>query len=364
MKTLLLDVLSCKAGGQIVRTNSIIKGFEKVSDNVNVIVIKSNLNEEINISNDFKVINLYLPKYFDFLLRTFYQNIIFPILFCRKKHIYYLTFSHYVPFFNNFYEKIYVGVTNLSPFSKYSYINSSIFLKLKLMLLKKSIIKSCVRATHVICISRFCLKILRKNGISENKLSLLYNGFSAENFDTLDVESNIDHKYILYVSHFHNYKNFETLIKAFYIVVNQIRELKLVLIGDVYDTNYFTYLKRLTSDLKLTQNVIFIHKVKHNTLYKYYKNTDLFVYCSLIENCPNILLESISLNCNILCVNKYPMKEFVFNKNRLFNSHDHDKLAYLICYYFNKKKFIKNDFLQPSSWEVFSAKLNSLILFS
>ena len=94
-----------------------------------------------------------------------------------------------------------------------------------------------------------------------------------------------------------------------------------------------------------------------------YKKTTLFIFPSLIENCPNTLLEAMSFGLPILCSKNMPMPEFGKNAVKYFDPHDHTSLSKKMhSILINEKEWKK--FSRKSkttseifSWEKFSGKV-------
>ena len=201
-----------------------------------------------------------------------------------------------------------------------------------MLLLKKTIIKSCQRATKVLALSEECKSILNLHGISESKMFISPNGVS--NFWGMD--SNLDilksygvvKPYILYVSHFHHYKNFKNLIFAYSFLPDQIKDsYNLVLIGNPDDKNCFKDIKSTINELGLSKQIIILPALDKELLRDFYQKADIFVFASLIENSPNILLEAMMSGAPILSSNLAPMPEFCMEAAIYFNPLDAKELS-------------------------------------
>ena len=180
-------------------------------------------------------------------------------------------------------------------------------------ILRYGIISSARKASHVVALSNLCQQILINHGINERNITVINNGVNhPQNEDRcLKSDLNVQKKFILYVSSFFHYKNFKLLINAYAALSDDMREeYQLVLVGRVDDVAYFNELHVLVDTLKLQDKIKFVDVVQREKLEVYYETSSLFVFPSLIENCPNILLEALSFGCPILCSSAEPMKEF------------------------------------------------------
>ena len=82
------------------------------------------------------------------------------------------------------------------------------------------------------------------------------------------------------------------------MIPGQLRkEFKLILGGKFYDKSYVKNLFQLADFLNISSNTKFINGLDKSELKDIYNKTDLFVFPSLIENCPNILLKLYLLVC-------------------------------------------------------------------
>jgi L-malate glycosyltransferase len=87
------------------------------------------------------------------------------------------------------------------------------------------------------------------------------------------------------------------LIKAFKILSQNNYSLKLLLIGDGYQKSE---LEKLTSDLKLSDKIIFAGQVNYHNLPKYLRISDIFVRPSLSEGLGNAFIEAMAASVPII----------------------------------------------------------------
>ena len=77
----------------------------------------------------------------------------------------------------------------------------------------------------------------------------------------------------------------------------------------------------------LSKNVILTGKVNNIDLPNWYRTGDIFIFLSLIDNCPNTVIEALASNLPVLCTNLGGTKELieltkggiVSNADRTFN---------------------------------------------
>lgn len=317
MANILLNLLSARSGGQITRASAFLSRINKLSPLDNYIVLKnSEVLNDLSSTESLSVVNVSFVKgKMKVVKRFLWENFIMPKLIKNKKIDLYLTFSHYLPNFINSIPSV-VGITNLAPFSKEAINSERFFVRLKLKLLKKTILSSANKSNAVIAISKKCNDILINNGILDKKIIVNPNGVEAfwEKVDKSDYNFdryNIIDPFILYVSHFHYYKNHRNLIKAFSELPSKIQDShKLVLVGKPQDRQCHSKIVALINELKLKNRVLIIEGDNHKNIRLLYQRSKLFAFPSLIENCPNILLEAMRSGCAIISSKLDPMPEF------------------------------------------------------
>ena len=94
------------------------------------------------------------------------------------------------------------------------------------------------------------------------------------------------------------------------------------------------------------------------TIYKY---SLMVIFASKTENCPNILLEAISMNKLILCSNLKPMPEFGRESVVYFNPNSPEDLSEKLVKIIQNKEIIqiyqeKTKNIKFSSWEECATK--------
>jgi len=224
-----------------------------------------------------------------------------------------------------------VGVSNLAPFSLIAKRNLSLVNKIKFYLLKKTIINSCNKATRVLALSAECKRILVENGVNDNKIFIQQNGVDKFWRD-IDNSQNIDKKkYILYVSHFYTYKNHRTLIEAYSTLSEDIQnEFPLILIGDPKDTFYYKSVINAIKFYGVEDRVKIYMGLDKIKIRWFYENARLFIFPSVIENSPSILLEAMCAGAPLLVSNIEPMPEHCQGAALYFNPLDPREIALLL----------------------------------
>ena len=118
---------------------------------------------------------------------------------------------------------------------------------------------------------------------------------SILNNEIINDLKNENQKIILSVGSLTKQKNYSLLIKAFKIVSEQIN-CKLIILGEGPER---LNLKRLCRDLEIDSKSIYLPGFIANP-FPYMKACDLFVLSSLWEGLPNVLIQALACNCNII----------------------------------------------------------------
>jgi glycosyltransferase involved in cell wall biosynthesis len=329
----LFDLLAATTGGQATRAEEFLRRFRAYAPKNRLVVVKdSDSLSFLDGAAGWEVINVPIGAgRLKAFRRMAWENLILPQLIRKEQLNVYLTFSHYLPLMLRAGVHYVVGVSNLSPFSAEAWGVEGNAVRLKMWLLRHTLISSAKRADQVIALSNTCKRVLAKFGVEESKISVIPNGVeicrtSAEGISASNLPCSLP--YILSVSHFYRYKNFETLIKAFSLLPQQHQErFSLVIVGKPYDAKYFNEVNGLISRLGLVARVYIIPGVDRAHLDLLYRNAALFVFPSLIENCPNILLEAMAYGLPIVASNIEPMPEFGSDGIRYFEGLSATNLA-------------------------------------
>ena len=368
-----LNCLAVLEAGQVTRANKFISNNIWEKEKVKLLILKNEL-VDFKLIDDYSLQN-HIKITVGFLrilpLKTF-QRIIWENIFINKyikKYDcdIYVSFSNYFPLIKPSIPTI-IGVTNMAPFSKDVYKSSSFLQKIRLKFIKYSTLNSCKKATKVIALSNTCKNALICSGIDKTKIEVIANGVEHNNY--IKKIENPKIKFISYVSHFYNYKNHEILLQAFSnIPYSKRRNITLLLVGKFLDKNYVKKLIRTSNSLNISSNCKFINGLNKTELIKVYKKTNLFIFPSLIENCPNILLEALSYGLPILCSNKMPMPEFGKDAVEYFDTHNANELSKKILNLLNnQEKLISmstkaKNLSKIYSWDNFTSEILSLCHF-
>ncbi|MBP9591403.1 MAG: glycosyltransferase, partial [Steroidobacteraceae bacterium] len=131
-----------------------------------------------------------------------------------------------------------------------------------------------------------------------------------------------------YISNFWRYKNFEVVVRAFAMLPQALRDsYRLLLVGYPYDKAYFDEIAALVAAQGVGSRVELIAGRPQRELARLYDDAHLFVFASLIENSPNIVLEAMSRGAPLVLSKSEPMPEFGGDAARYFDPKSPEDLA-------------------------------------
>lgn len=146
--------------------------------------------------------------------------------------------------------------------------------------------------------------------IKSNKIIIIGHGIDTDRFKPVVNQNNkIDKKTILSVGRISPRKNYETLIKAADILVNEknIKYLEFVIVGGVpmaSQEEYYERLKKLVKELELEGYVKFVGSVPYSDILGYYQKCDLFVSTSQTGSVDKNVLEAMACEKTVIVCNE------------------------------------------------------------
>lgn len=158
--------------------------------------------------------------------------------------------------------------------------------------------KSLERADRIIAISEYTKKdLLKYYSVDENKISVIYHGIQ-KSVVQLPLNRLVESPYILYVGSRDPHKNWKSLIKAFSLIKNRIKDIMLVCTFKNFSNDELQFI----SDNSLDGSVIQM-SVTELQLYQLYRDALCFVFPSLYEGFGMPILESWINGCPVALSN-------------------------------------------------------------
>ena len=198
------------------------------------------------------------------------------------------------------------------------------------------------KADAVICVSASIKEYIQKHyNTAENKITVIPRGIDLELFNPKNIDNdfiksfkkefNLENKFIISsVGRVTQLKDYETFIKAIFIVKKKLPNVVALIVGGVRSDkeNYLVSLKKLVKELKLEANVIFTGS--QSKIAEIYALSAVVVSSSKKpESFGRAVAESIAMNTPVIATNHGGVKDIIIeNENGFFfEVGDEKKLA-------------------------------------
>lgn len=154
---------------------------------------------------------------------------------------------------------------------------------------------------HIITNSNFTASEIRGAiGVPADKISITPLGYDTDHFYPSEVKERLHSRpYLLHVGQAYPHKNLERLLYAFNMVSHRFPEVDLILLGKPYPSET-KKLRLMTSELDLSERVIFKTYVPYEELPNWYRGAIAFVYPSLWEGFGLPILEAMACRCPVI----------------------------------------------------------------
>lgn len=213
--------------------------------------------------------------------------------------------------------------------------------------------KSIINADHIICISHNTKKDLQKiYNIDEKIISVIYLGVNVKMRDVNEKYNLSNKPYILYVGKRGLYKNFTTLLNAFYLLKIKADFDLVCLGGGGFSKEEAREFRRL----KLEDSIRHAEG-PDDLLQSYYENARVFVYPSLYEGFGLPALEAMAFGCPVIAARTSSIPEITDNAALLFSPQSVEELCDRLQAVINDSG-VRNDYIKKGkeryknfSWE-------------
>jgi len=197
--------------------------------------------------------------------------------------------------------------------------------------------KKAKRSKYIIVNSNYVkAEILKRIQIPEEKVKVIYESLDHGIFNTNKASDDckklilekwgINSKFLLYVSDIRPYKNPLTLIKAFESLRNDLKDYKLVMIGQDI-AGYKKALIEYINLKKLTTNIIMFDYMEPFDFVYLMRAADLFVYPSSLETFGTIPLEAMACGIPVIAGNETAIPEICGDAALLVDGQDYTEIA-------------------------------------
>lgn len=182
--------------------------------------------------------------------------------------------------------------------------------------------KSIINADKIIAISQNTKDdLIDIYGLAPEKIEVVHLGHSVDNHNVTPING-IPKTYMLFVGQRGGYKNFERFLKAFSVVNQKNRDIKLICTGTPFNKNE----QKLIQDLNLN-NEVFRYFVSDTELTFLYQNAICFVYPSLYEGFGIPILEAYAAKCPLALSNTSCFPEIARDGGAYFDPYNIDSMV-------------------------------------
>ena len=249
-------------------------------------------------------VDVYHPRYFitPKIGMSFYGVMMFLSVFpfvkrIQKEFDFDIIDAHYV--YPDGLAAVLLGITLKKPVVV-SARGSDINLFPRFPIIRKLIQYTLRNTNKIITVSQALKQIILEMSISGDKISCIPNGVHQSKFYRIpqtdarrEIRLPVDKKIVLSVGNLKLNKGFDLLIKSLKVLVEDSRDqdILLVIVGE---GKYRRVLVELVSSLNLDEHVMFVGRVPHEELYRWYSAANCFCLASEHEGWPNVVLESLA----------------------------------------------------------------------
>ena len=210
----------------------------------------------------------------------------------------------------------------------------------------KKIFSGIKKSTGVIFISEFTKKltesfygkILQPNVVINNSVpTKLFSPYGANKRQELKIE---DNEFVIVVSgSWRRHKRLEETIKFFYLLNKEIKNLKLLILGDIRQENKV-----------ISKNIIYAGNIHHSQLPDWYRTGNLYLHLAWIDQNANTHVEATACGLPSITTNNGGNREIIENCSSGVVSHADDVYKFNLIDFYNPPepnyKILQNDFLK------------------
>ena len=191
-------------------------------------------------------------------------------------------------------------------------------------------------ASKVIAVTKIEAAQYRSMGVGENKIEVVPHGIDLAEFDNLPERGKFRKKYslndsqmiILYLGRIHKTKGLDLLTKAFAGLSEKLDDAKLVIVGP--DDGYLSSLKKLITDLEISDKVLFAGPLYDQDKLTAYVDADVYVLPSSYEIFGITILEAMACGIPVVATDRCGIADVVDNQAGLVIPHDSEQLQHAL----------------------------------
>lgn len=185
--------------------------------------------------------------------------------------------------------------------------------------LQKSSLK---RADKIVAVSMNTKKdLMNYFDIDDKKITVIYHGIELTEKEYFP-ERRMPYQYILYVGNRYKNKNFDRFLRAFALLNQKYREIKLICTWLPFSQQEL----RMFHDFGIADDVFHISATE-TSMYQLYHDAEMFVYPSLYEGFGLPILEAMAAQCPVILSDASCFPEIAKDAGAYFDPHDVESMV-------------------------------------
>jgi glycosyltransferase involved in cell wall biosynthesis len=230
-----------------------------------------------------------------------------------------------------------IAIRNMEPLAYENFENDRL-LDFFSWMRKRLTILSIKKADGIIAVSQSVKKYMMQHfPESQSKIDIIYNGNPVSTVPLRHSKEDRD-RFFLSASKFVAYANQLNLVEGYASLYERRRDLPpLLFAGGIHDKNYFDKIEKIVRSKGLTDKIKFLGLVDHEQLLELYTQAYAFIFPSLLEACPQTLIEAMACGAPVISSNEPPMPEICERAALYFDPRDSRDIAAKIDFFLSDK---------------------------
>ncbi len=216
-------------------------------------------------------------------------------------------------------------IYNVGPFDDDFRDGEGFHSRMRLNNMQNATIQSIKASTGAIFISEYSRRVFFQFiNRAQINTKVIYHGKleNSENYpdDGVFTKFNIDGPYLLCVSDIRRHKKIMELIKSYTLALTRRVDVPpLVVAGAIRSHEYFTEVQKIIEWSGQTEKIIFTGQLSQPEVLALYRNCQAFLFPSILESFPDILVEALSSGCAVATAKRGVMSEIAGNAALYFD---------------------------------------------
>jgi len=178
------------------------------------------------------------------------------------------------------------------------------------------------KAAAIICISKQTMKrLIQYYKVPESKIYYIPNGVNTKRFtpinDTTNIKTSLkitqNYPILLFIGRIYLLKGLKELIISLAQIKEQYPNVLLIIVGSIFDQNYYNEILTLIRKSDLISNVKFMSKIPYSLMPRLYQASDIFILPSLSEGMPKVVLEAMASRLCVVSTNVEGNRDLIEN---------------------------------------------------